>query len=206
MDASPALHPSRTPFRPERHASFAVWRLWLDRRWLRIAPRLPARPASGCSDNISVYDRFQARHRLGTAHGGSVVELHAYAVPQDRHEEAIKAELLWGLHALYPEARAARVLDERFLLRRDCPAFPPAAHGRRPGVTTSLKDLALAGDFVALPFPCALMERAAASGFLAANSLLAAFGVQAEPIRSVPARGLLSPPRRTTRSTTAARV
>jgi len=208
VDASPALAPlTHTVSGLSVTLPFAVWRLWLDRPMAPDRAGFAGTTGLGLLDNISVYDRFQDESiAWARAHGGSVVELHAYAVPQDRHEEAIKAELLRGLHALYPEARAARVLDERFLLRRDCPAFPPAAHARRPGVTTALKDLALAGDFVALPFPCALMERAAASGFLAANSLLAAFGVQAEPIRSVPARGLLSPPRRTTRSTTAARV
>jgi hypothetical protein len=37
------------------------------------------------------------------------------------------------------------------------------------------------------------MERAAASGFLAANTILEPLGVRAEPIRSIPRRGLLSP-------------
>jgi hypothetical protein len=37
------------------------------------------------------------------------------------------------------------------------------------------------------------MERAAASGFLAANLLLAPLGVSPEPIHSVPNRGLFAP-------------
>jgi isorenieratene synthase len=59
-----------------------------------------------------------------------------------------------------------------------------------------LPDVAIAGDLVSMPFPCALMERAAASGFLAANTLLARHGVRAEPLRSVPQQGLFSPARR----------
>jgi isorenieratene synthase len=59
-----------------------------------------------------------------------------------------------------------------------------------------MPDVALAGDYVAMPFPCALMERAAASGFLAANTLLARHGVAAEALRSVPTRGLFSLPQR----------
>jgi isorenieratene synthase len=60
-------------------------------------------------------------------------------------------------------------------------------------VRTAFADLALAGDLVHVPVPCALMERAAASGFLAASTVLEPLGVAAEPIRSVPSRGLLSP-------------
>jgi isorenieratene synthase len=37
------------------------------------------------------------------------------------------------------------------------------------------------------------MERAAVTGFLAANTLLAPLGVASEPIRSVPTRGLFAP-------------
>ena len=51
--------------------------------------------------------------------------------------------------------------------------------------------VALAGDFVRLPFPTALMERATASGFLAANHLLTRWDVRPEPIWSVPLVGPL---------------
>jgi isorenieratene synthase len=58
-------------------------------------------------------------------------------------------------------------------------------------VSTPHEGITLAGDFVRLPIPSALMERAVASGFLAANKLLAPEGVRPEPIRSIPRRGLL---------------
>ena len=83
-----------------------------------------------------------------------------------------------------------QALEERFLLRRDCPAFAPGSWNDRPGVPTPHQGLALAGDFVRLPIPSALMERAVASGFLAANHLLAPQGVRPEPIWSIPRRGL----------------
>jgi len=57
-------------------------------------------------------------------------------------------------------------------------------------VATPFPRIALAGDLVKLPFPSALMERAAASGFLAANHFLA--GQRPEPVRSVADRGLLA--------------
>lgn len=173
---------------------FAVWRLWLDRPMARERAPFSGTTGVGLLDNISVYDRFQDESaRWAQAHRGSVVELHAYAVPGDVPEAEIKANLLGAFHAFYPEARQARVLGECFLLRQDCPAFAPGSHASRPTVETPLHGLAIAGDFVTMPIPCALMERAAASGFLAANTVLAPLGVAAEPIRSVPCKGLFSP-------------
>jgi isorenieratene synthase len=124
-------------------------------------------------------------------HGGSIVELHAYAVPPGTEEPALREDLRHAFRSFYPEFEGARVLEERFLIRRDCPAFAPGSHADRPGIETPHEGLALAGDFVRLPLPSALMERAVASGFLAANHLLAAHGVRPEPIRSIPRRGIL---------------
>ena len=192
---SPDLEPLRSSVEDLHVARpFVVWRLWLDRPMAAHRAPFVGTTGMGHLDNVSLYDRFQGESaRWARAHSGSVVELHAYAVPPGTDEAAIKADLLAGLHALYPEAREARIVDERFLVRQDCPAFPPGASARRPGVATPFGDLALAGDFVAMPIPCALMERAAASGFLAASTVLAPLGVVAEPLRSVPRRGLLSP-------------
>ena len=120
-----------------------------------------------------------------------MVELHAYAVDPGMAEPAVRKDLLHAFHTFYPEFEGARVLEERFLMRRDCPAFAPGSHADRPGVTTPHEGIALAGDFVRLPIPSALMERAVASGFLAANHLLAPLGVRPEPLRSIPRRGLL---------------
>ena len=60
---------------------FAVWRVWLDR------PVRPDRPAFlgttgfGLMDNVSVLERFEAgAAEWSRRHGGSVVELHAYAL------------------------------------------------------------------------------------------------------------------------------
>ena len=111
----------------------------------------------------------------------------------DRHHRGQfhRDDLLGALHTFYPEYVGARVVEERLLIRRDCPAFAPGSHADRPGVATPHHGIALAGDFVRLPIPSALMERAVASGFLAANHLLAPHGVRPEPIRSIPRRGLL---------------
>jgi isorenieratene synthase len=170
---------------------FVVWRLWYDR------PAEPGRQpfvgttGVGCLDNISIYDLIEDESRDWAARtGGSVVELHAYAVDPGMDEPEIRADLVNALHTFYPEYIGAGVIEERFLIRRDCPAFAPGSHTDRPGVPTSHEGIALAGDFVRLPIPSALMERAVASGFLAANHLLAPQGIRPEPIRSIPRRGL----------------
>ncbi|MFW5921403.1 MAG: FAD-dependent oxidoreductase, partial [Polyangiales bacterium] len=173
---------------------FAVWRLWLDR------PTAPGRhPFVGTAglgpiDNVSLYHLFEDESRAWAERtGGAVVELHAYAVDEDAREAELREALLGALHRLYPETRAARIVEERWLWRRDCPAFPPGSWARRPGVRTPDPRVALAGDFVRLPFPSALMERATASGLLAANALLERWDVRGEPVWSVPTRGLLAP-------------
>ncbi|MDC0721339.1 FAD-dependent oxidoreductase [Nannocystis sp. bb15-2] len=174
-------------------ARFAVWRLWLDR------PCAPGRAAFvgttglGLVDNISLYHLFEDESRDWAARtGGSVVELHAYALPGDVDDDAIQADLRRALHELYPETRAARVLDERFFVRQDCPAFRPGSHPQRLRVDTSDPTLHLAGDFVHTPFPTALMERAASTGILAANHVLHHHGAAEEPLWSVPPRGPLA--------------
>ena len=77
-------------------------------------------------------------------------------------------------------------------MRQDCPAFKPGSHASRPRVATPYRTVALAGDFVKLPFPTALMERAASSGMLAANFLLDTWDVRGEALYSVPPRGFMA--------------
>lgn len=172
---------------------FAVWRLWLDRPVRPDRPPFAGTAGYPFLDNISVYETFEDEsRRWADSAGGSVVELHAYAVPEEVGEAELRASMLEGLHDLYPETRDARVVHETFRLDRDCPAFPPGGDAHRPGIGTPAEGVALAGDFVRLPFPTALMERAAASGFLAANHLLGRWDVRPEPIWSVPRLGPLA--------------
>jgi isorenieratene synthase len=172
---------------------FAVWRLWLDRAADPGRAPFAGTTGFGRLDNISVYDSFQDESAAwARARGGSVIELHAYAVDADADLDGLRAELLAGLHALYPETRAATILDQRFLWRRDCSGFPPGTHAERVGVATPYPGAAVAGDFTRLPVPSALMERAATSGMMAANLLLSGTLRAPEPIESLPARGLFS--------------
>ncbi len=176
---------------------FLVQRLWLDRP---VAPDRPAFLATGGLDpldNISVLDRYdrqaQGWHQI---HGGSVVELHAYAAPGDPGTPAAPS-LLTGtvarLHALYPETAAARVLAESVQWRADCPMFGVGDYASRPRVRTPFPGLVLAGDGVRIDLPVALMERAASTGWHAANCLLARWGLAGHELYSVPTRGRLAP-------------
>jgi len=62
----------------------------------------------------------------------------------------------------------------------------------RPTVGTGVPGLYCAGDWVKLDFPAMLLECACASGLVAANAILAEDGIQAEPVWSVPLRGLMA--------------
>lgn len=187
--------------------AFLVSRLWLDR------PVDPGRPGFlgtagyGPLDNVSVLERWEGEAaRWSRRTGGSVVELHAYARPADADRDREAGELAARLGQVYPETRAARVVDERHEWRADCPLFPVGGHGDRPGVRTGTPGLVLAGDLVRVDLPVALMERAATTGFLAANALLSRWGVRGHPLWTVPDRGrslllraLARPSRRGTR-------
>ncbi|MFK7989479.1 MAG: oleate hydratase [Sandaracinaceae bacterium] len=171
---------------------FAVWRLFLDRP--ANGDRAPFAGTSGLGllDNISLYEKFEGESRRWSLRtGGSIVELHAYACPSD-DQDAIRANLLKGLHEAYPELEGAEVLHDTWLFRQDCPSFAPGSHKSRPRVSTPYGNVVLAGDFVKLPFPTALMERATASGMLAANHLLDRWDVTGESLYSVPQRGFMA--------------
>jgi isorenieratene synthase len=173
---------------------FAVLRLWLDR-----PPRADRAPFAGTTglgilDNVSIYEKLETESRAWSDRtGGSVVELHAYAVDPARSETSVREELLEGMWRAYPETREAKILEERLLVRRDCPSFAPGSHATRPRPRTDAAEIVLAGDFVRLPFASALMERAAVSGMIAANALLAERALPQAPIlRSGPLRGILA--------------
>jgi isorenieratene synthase len=78
------------------------------------------------------------------------------------------------------------------LWRNDCPLFAPGAYARRPTVATPQRGLVLAGDGIRVDLPVALMERAATTGWSAANSLLADWGVTGHALHTVPTRGRLA--------------
>jgi isorenieratene synthase len=167
---------------------FVVQRLWLDRRV--GSERAPFVGTGGRAplDNVSVLERYEHEAKQWSARtGGSVVELHSYAVTQSA--EKLRGPLMNRLHELYPETRGAAVVAEKVLCRNDCPRFAPGDFGERPGVATPHDHVVLAGDGIRVDLPVALMERAATTGWIAANKLLEHFGVAGHPLHTVPNRG-----------------
>ena len=173
-------------------APFVVHRLWLDRPVDDSRPAFLATGGLPPLDNVSVLNRYEREAREWAADtGGAVVELHAYAATNDPDE--VKAALLARLHELFPETAAARIVDERVLVRADCPRFAPGDFADRPTVATPHPGLVLAGDGIRVDLPVALMERAATTGWLAANALLARFGLAGHELHTVPTSGRYRP-------------
>ncbi|MGW1671333.1 FAD-dependent oxidoreductase [Streptomyces sp. NPDC002324] len=169
---------------------FLVSRLWLDRPVAADRPGFLGTSGYGTLDNISVLDRWEGEAaRWAARTGGSVVELHAYALPERSPHDVEEKRLLEQLHRVYPETREATVLDQRHEWRADCPLFPVGGYHDRPTVRTGDPGLVVAGDLVRTGLPVALMERAATSGFLAANALLERWGVRGQTLWTVPDRG-----------------
>ena len=170
---------------------FLVQRLWLDRPVDASRPAFLGTSGLGPLDNISVLDRFdrQAQDWARRQHG-AVVELHAYAAPDD---PALGKRMIERLHALYPETGTARIVAASGLWREDCPLFGVGDFARRPTVVTPFPGLVLAGDGIRIDLPVALMERAASTGWHAANCLLVRWGLAGHTVYSVPTRGRLAP-------------
>ena len=183
---------------------FGVLRVWLDGR---VAPEREAfLGTSGYDllDNVTVLERFEAGAARWTAeHGGSVVELHAYAADPSRDPdlagdgphgidvERLRSRLLAGLHDVYPETRDLVVRHEELLVEDDCGLVGTGPWRDRLTVQTPYPGLVLAGDGLRVDWPIALMERAATTGVLAANRLLEGWGVRGEDVWTVPLQGLV---------------
>jgi isorenieratene synthase len=165
---------------------FAVWRLWLDRLVAYDRPAFLGTSGFGPLDNISVLERFENGARSwSAAAGGSVVELHAYALVNQPDKRALKDRLLAELHRVYPELEQAAIVADEWLINNDCPLWGTDLWEQRPMVQTPDPRIVLAGDAIRCDFPVALMERAASTGFLAANQLLHTYGAAGHDLWTV---------------------
>lgn len=170
---------------------YAVVRYWFDRPAAADRPAFYTVGDYHWTDSLAVYSSFQQPFTEG---GVAVVESHAYAIePEDvgevgRYADALLAELRVAL----PELAEARVVHQEAMAQTNFTRFAPGDAASRPGITTEIGNLFVAGDHVALPFPAFLMEAAAVSGRLAANHILAGEGVEEAPVRTVALRGQLA--------------
>ncbi|HZA32377.1 MAG TPA: FAD-dependent oxidoreductase [Propionibacteriaceae bacterium] len=169
---------------------FAVWRLWFDRIVRSDRPPFLGTSGYGPLDNVSVLERFeQGAADWSRLHRGSVVELHAYALPPNTNEAELQKALGAELGRVYPETIEAAIVADEWLVRDDCPLIDTRPWQLRPEVATPDARLVLAGDGIRCDLPVALMERAATTGFLAANQLLAGWNLRGYDIWTVAMRG-----------------
>lgn len=178
---------SRTELAPP----FAVLRLWFDGQVRPDRAAFLGTAGFGPLDNISVLDLYEEGARAWAAqNGGSVIELHAYALPSDGdgdvNRDALARRLRAELARVYPETDNLGVVHEELLIERDCALMAPGSRSDRPDVITPIDGLTLAGDWVRCDLPIALMERAATTGWMAANALLDRWGVAGHELWSVP--------------------
>ncbi|MFB7090495.1 FAD-dependent oxidoreductase [Streptomyces sp. NPDC056296] len=169
---------------------FLVSRLWLDTPLQAHRPAFLGTGGLGPLDNISVLNRYEDEsQKWAKRHDGAVVELHAYALTEQATAHQTQTQLTQQMRRVYPETANATVIDERHELRTDCPLFPSGGFQDRPTVTTPDPCLVLAGDLVRIDLPVALMERAATSGFQAANALLTQWNIRGHDLWSIPTQG-----------------
>ena len=189
---------------------FAVLRLWLSGTVASEREAFLGTSGYDLLDNVTVLERFEdGAARWSEEHGGSVVELHGYAVDPARDLDLagdgprgldlphLRRRLLDSLHKVYPETRELEAVHEELLVDDDCGLVGTGPWRERLTVETPYEGLVLAGDGLRVDWPIALMERAAVTGVLAANRLLETWGVRGEDIWTVPLEGVLRRPRST---------
>jgi isorenieratene synthase len=174
-------------------APYAVSRLWTDGDVAARRSIFTSVSQEPTLDSVTLYHRIErASGQWARRRGGAVIELHAYAADEGVDAGELSKRMWAELEVLWPEIRQLRVLDQVDRVGHDAPAFDVGSDATRPGVRTDADGLYLAGDWVRMPFPSALMERAAASATLAVNAVLDRHRVRPVRVYSVPARGLLA--------------
>lgn len=173
---------------------FAVARFWLDRDFPWEYSNFTSLSGYRLTDSITLYHRIQEQFILWHEKtGGSVVELHAYCYKEK--EFPTQNDLLITfeneLYEIVPELKGAIVLHRELVNQKNFSGYPPGSYIDRPETQNNVTNLRLAGDWVKMPFPCGLMERAVSSGLLAANSILQDEGVKVRSILSVNPNGIL---------------
>ncbi len=174
---------------------YVVWRLWLDRPV--TSARYPFYTVAGYAytDSVSLFSRFQEPFvSWASRTGGSVVELHAYAIaPEDLGpDELIRNAMLGEMHHMFPETKGAGVLHDVYMRQDNFTRWAPGDHARRPVSETPLGNLYLAGDWVKVDAPVFLMEAAVFTGRLAANAICRKEALKPTPLPIVPMDGLFA--------------
>ncbi len=188
---APSLTRSLKKLRPSQR--YAVARIWLDRDIEKELPVFFATERLRVLDSVTTYHHITEQARKWAADfGGSVLELHCYAVPDDVADDEIGTLMVEELFTYFPELKLAQVVHEHLQVNNDFTAFHVGMSKDRPTTATELDQLVLAGDWVKTPLPAMLMEAAYSSGLLAANDILVKEGLREHEVYTVPQRGLLA--------------
>ncbi|BAW96172.1 beta-carotene desaturase [[Synechococcus] sp. NIES-970] len=173
---------------------FAVARFWLDRDFPWEHSKFASLSGYALTDSITLYHKIQTQFKEWADHtGGSVVELHAYCYKEKEFptQAALLETFENELYEIVPELKGATVIHRQLVNQKNFSGYPPNSYGDRPTTESEITNLMYAGDWVKMPFPCGLMERAISSGLLAANSILYKEGIQRRPILSVNPEGVI---------------
>ncbi len=173
---------------------FAVCRFWFDRDFDWEHSYFTSLSGYKLTDSITLYHRIQAPYiDWAKRTGGSVVELHAYCYKEKEfpHQSALLTTFEQELYEIVPELRQATMLHRELVNQKNFSGYPPNSYAERPGTSTVIPNLVFAGDWVKMPFPSGLMERAVSSGLLAANEILHQEGLQRRSLFSVNPEGVL---------------
>jgi isorenieratene synthase len=173
---------------------FAVCRFWFDRDFEWEQSNFTSLSGYQLTDSITLYHRIQEQfiqwHRET---GGSVVELHAYCYKEKQFptQGALLATFERELYEIVPELKDGKMLHRELVNQKNFSGYPPGSYSDRPETDSGADNLMFAGDWVKMPFPCGLMERAVSSGLLAANEILHREGLRRRELLSVHPEGIL---------------
>jgi isorenieratene synthase len=178
----------------ESSNGYAVYRIWLDRSVEEEFPVFVTTEKDQILDSVTFCHEFDVEAaRWVEDFGGGVYELHCYSVPPEITSECeVKKCFLRELYSYFPELQGAKIRHEYLQFNKDFTAFHTNLHKTRLSFTTDIENFYLAGDWVRIPTPAALMEGAFTSGLLCANDILAKNDLQEEPVFSVPAKGIFA--------------
>lgn len=173
---------------------FAVCRFWFDRDFEWNQSWFASLSGYQLTDSITLYHKIQAQFiDWAKRTGGSVVELHAYCYKEKEFptQQALLTTFEQELYEIVPELRGANMLHRELVNQKNFSGYPPGSYANRPETSTEVSNLLFAGDWVKMPFPCGLMERAISSGLLAANEILHREGLHRRSLLTVNPEGVL---------------
>ncbi|MEL7037498.1 MAG: FAD-dependent oxidoreductase [Cyanobacteria bacterium J06592_8] len=173
---------------------FAVCRFWFNRDFDWKHSNFTSLSGYQLTDSITLYHRIQQQFiDWHQETGGSVVELHAYCYKESQFptQEDLLITFEKELYEIVPELKKAQLIHRELVNQKNFAGYPPGSDAKRPQTESGIPNLMFAGDWVKMPFPCGLMERAVSSGLLAANQVLHQEGLQRRTLLSVNPKGFL---------------